>query len=637
MDKPYIAHVNILNYRNFEKLSINTAEKQMIIGENAVGKSNYIRALQLILDSSLSEQDRMLTEEDFPSSHEKPMDNGEKITISIFISGYESTPALMCILADSVVVVNGDKYAKITYIFQPVDEANPSKGYTYNIFKGKDENNKFDSFCRKYFNLKVIHALRDVESELLSTRKSPLRKLIDKYKLDLSDESYKEIIEEIKNQNKKLLSIDEIADVRANLKRRIDGILIKYNSSCIDIDLAEENPNRLLSLLRIFENGHNLSETSLGICNVIYIQLILEQLQKNLPLLIPRFMYEAMDATQQALIEHYYEKTEQNNYLKNVIPISAEDNTKLNEILSLVDETRNCTTILAIEEPEAHLHPSFQRMLYKDIFVNANTPIILTSHSPHIASICPIQYIVEFRRNSNNLSVGTSAQNADLSKREKMNLQRYIDVNRGDIYFGKGVILVEGISEQTLIPVFSDKMGFELDSKGVIVCNINSTNFYPYLKLLNVLNIPRVMITDGDPDCEETGFKRIKDICVKLYDKKVIDELDTTEKWNVFFIKEGYFIGNSTLEIDEMKLFSQNSHCDQIIDSFNNATSGGEVHKNNFKARLLTQDYVGCLNMVERKEVGKGRFAQELANSNITNEDIPTYIKSAVNRICELV
>jgi hypothetical protein len=41
--------------------------------------------------------------------------------------------------------------------------------------------------------------------------------------------------------------------------------------------------------------------------------------------------------------------------------------------------------------------------------------------------------------------------------------------------------------------------------------------------------------------------------------------------------------------------------------------------------------------MVERKEVGKGRFAQELANSNITNEDIPTYIKSAVNRICELV
>jgi hypothetical protein len=41
--------------------------------------------------------------------------------------------------------------------------------------------------------------------------------------------------------------------------------------------------------------------------------------------------------------------------------------------------------------------------------------------------------------------------------------------------------------------------------------------------------------------------------------------------------------------------------------------------------------------MIERKEVGKGRFAQEIANSNITNEDIPKYIRLAVERICGLV
>lgn len=173
MGKPHIAHVKIRNYRNFEKLDINTDEKQMLIGENAVGKSNYIKALQLILDPNLSEQDRILSEEDFPNTHKNPMDNGEVISISIYISNYESVASLMCILGDSVVEIKGVKYAKITYTFQPIDATNPSKGYTYNIFKGKDEKNKFDSFCRKYFNIKVIHALRDVESELISVKKFP--------------------------------------------------------------------------------------------------------------------------------------------------------------------------------------------------------------------------------------------------------------------------------------------------------------------------------------------------------------------------------------------------------------------------------------------------------------------------------
>lgn len=637
MGKPHIAHVKIRNYRNFEKLDINTDEKQMLIGENAVGKSNYIKALQLILDPNLSEQDRMLSEEDFPNTHKNPMDNGEVISISIYISDYESVASLMCILGDSVVEIKGVKYAKITYIFQPIDATNPSKGYTYNIFKGKDEKNKFDSFCRKYFNIKVIHALRDVESELMSARKSPLRKLLDRYKLDLSDESYKDIIGDIKAQNKKLLTIDEIADVRNSLKERINNILDNYSHSYIDVDLAEENPNKLLSLLRLFENGHDLSKTSLGICNVIYIQLVLEQLQKKLPSLISRSIYEKMDATQQTLINCYYKITEQKNYIKNDIDFSESDSAKINEILSLFDETRNSITILAIEEPEAHLHPCFQRMLYKDIFVNASTSIILTSHSPHIASICPLQYIVNLRRNANNLTVGTSAKDLDLSEREKANLQRYIDVNRGDIFFGKGVILVEGISEEILLPIFAEKMGFELDSKGVIVCNVNSTNFYPYLKLLIKLNIPRVLITDGDPTCEESGFKRMQDMCSKLYDEDTINDLDTCDKWKIFFTKENIFIGDYTLEVDIMSSFYQSRHADQIIDSFNNATVGGKIQKNNFKEKLLSQDYEGCLNMIERKEVGKGRFAQEIANSNITNEDIPKYIRLAVERICGLV
>jgi len=41
-------------------------------------------------------------------------------------------------------------------------------------------------------------------------------------------------------------------------------------------------------------------------------------------------------------------------------------------------------------------------------------------------------------------------------------------------------------------------LGINLDEYGIVVCNINSTNFKPYVKLLRELCIPFVVITDGD-------------------------------------------------------------------------------------------------------------------------------------------
>lgn len=637
MSYPHIAHVEIRNYRNFESLDIDTDEKQLIIGENATGKTNYINALQLILDPSLSEQDRILSEEDFSNTHNNPMQKGEEILISIYIADFEKKPALMCILENSVVTLKGKKLAKLTYIFQPIDKSDFSKGYHYIIFKGNDEKNKFDTFCRKYFNLKVIHALRDVESDLMFNRKSPLRAIIEKYKIDLTDEFYKDMVQAIKTQNRKLLGIDEIADISNNLKGRIDNVLNRYNNSSIDIDLAEENPNRLLSLLRILENGRNLSEASLGICNVIYMQLVLQQIQNGIPTFISYKFYEKMNEVQKQLIDNYYKKTERGNLIRNECVITNEDQDNIIETLSLLDETRNCTTILAIEEPEAHLHPSFQRMVYKDLFVNSQSSIILTTHSPHLASICPIKYIVEFRRNCNKLTDSTSAKNLLLTARETQNLQRFIDVNRGEIFFGKGVILVEGISEQILVPVFAEKMNIELDAKGIIICNINSTNFLPYLKLLCELNIPYVLITDGDPDCTVTGYDRIKHLCEERYSKEVLSTLKSEADWNTLFKEEGYFIGSSTLEFDIMKSFENNRNNAEIFNAFCYSTIGGETNKKHFKDNLISKNYEVCLKMIDSDYVGKGRFAQELSTCNIIKEDIPEYISLAITRICEMV
>lgn len=55
-----ISRVKISNFANFSEIDLETGENIVIVGENKVGKSNFIRALQLILDPGLSERDRQL-------------------------------------------------------------------------------------------------------------------------------------------------------------------------------------------------------------------------------------------------------------------------------------------------------------------------------------------------------------------------------------------------------------------------------------------------------------------------------------------------------------------------------------------------------------------------------------------------
>jgi len=93
-----------------------------------------------------------------------------------------------------------------------------------------------------------------------------------------------------------------------------------------------------------------------------------------------------------------------------------------------------------------------------------------------------------------------------LTEWEEHDLQRYFDVTKAEMAFAKGVILVEGIAEQFLIPAFASNLRLngtdplELDRVGISVCAVYGTDFLPYVKLLSPdgLNIPFVLISDGD-------------------------------------------------------------------------------------------------------------------------------------------
>jgi putative ATP-dependent endonuclease of OLD family len=88
-----------------------------------------------------------------------------------------------------------------------------------------------------------------------------------------------------------------------------------------------------------------------------------------------------------------------------------------------------------------------------------------------------------------------------LTEGEVLDLERYIDVTRGELYFARGIVLVDGDAERFLVPAFAAELAIELDELGITVCSVAWTNFGPYVKLLgpNGIDIPHVVLTDRDP------------------------------------------------------------------------------------------------------------------------------------------
>ncbi|WFR57152.1 AAA family ATPase [Anaerocolumna sp. AGMB13025] len=149
---PYICKIHMKNFRNFHDVEFTLSEKQVLIGENAVGKSNLLFALQLILDPTLSEKDRMLEESDFWEGLEYPMENGEEIKIELYFSNFEDNPNILAQLTDATVMLDNKETIKLTYKFFKKDENRLD--YSYVIFKGDDESRTFTYDDRKILNIR---------------------------------------------------------------------------------------------------------------------------------------------------------------------------------------------------------------------------------------------------------------------------------------------------------------------------------------------------------------------------------------------------------------------------------------------------------------------------------------------------
>jgi putative ATP-dependent endonuclease of OLD family len=292
-----------------------------------------------------------------------------------------------------------------------------------------------------------------------------------------------------------------------------------------------------------------------------------------------------------------------------------------------VAEGERSHTFLAIEEPEAHLHPHVQRRVYRTFLrprqpvppaaageepSNSETTILLTTHSPNIISVSPVHSLVLLRKTADLAATeGVSTAMLDLNTAETDDIERYLDVTRGEVLFAKGVLLVEGEAEQYLLPVLAELNSFILDELGITVCSVGGTHFLSYLKFLGStgLNIPYAVVTDADPNVQTTGLARIR----KLLEFLAPDELEgMTGPDEVIDLgkQHGLFLTDNTFEVALFRKGRQNTFAKTMSKLTSNTAA--KTRAAAWKRNPASLEEEKMLKDIDA--IGKGRFAQRWAH-----------------------
>lgn len=594
----HISRVTIANFANFENLDIRTGQDIVIVGENKVGKSNFLRAVQLVLDPSLSERDRRLGLEHFwDGLGENKL--GATVEISVELTEMSDDPRLLRYLADCVVEAGPPLIARLTYRYQPKPDLGrePSSlaDYEYVIFGGSDPDNGYGSELRRMIPMDVQGALRDAEKDLASWRHSPLRPLIESLTDALDESARDEIQDQIDSAQSELTDRPEIEAIADRIHIRLTQMVGPQHAVPLSLGLAPTRLDALLRGLRLLIDGgaRSINEASLGSANLIFMAL------KSL------------------------------------------------ELDRLVEAGERDHTFFAVEEPEAHLHPHVQRLVYRH-FLAVEDPAdrdrpprrqttILTTHSPHIASVAPLRSIVLLRHDRvTGSTTGVSTSAVPLNAGEIDDLQRYIDVTRGEMFFARGIVLVEGDAERFLIPAFADSLGISLDALGVSVCSVAGTNFAPYAKVLgqNGLNIPFVILTDRDiVGLTDYGLARVSAL---LRITRPALDLSTLTGGQIITAgqESGIYLNGSTLEVELFEAGFAEEIQSVLLNELNLRAANREALQE-WVDDPDGLDTERLLKWIER--IGKGRFAQKLADEVSERVDCPDYIRLALERIRDAV
>lgn len=186
------------------------------------------------------------------------------------------------------------------------------------------------------------------------------------------------------------------------------------------------------------------------------------------------------------------------------------------------------SVIFAIEEPELFLHPHAQRRLataIAEIATVAGHQAFLCSHSTHFVDLDRYRSVAiaskenpqdgtRVRQCMKDLFEGADAKN----RKDRFHMASWINPDRGEIFFAKKVVLVEGETEATVLPYLANKLGCLDSDVSVIDCG-SKHNLPLYVTLLNAF--PEQLASRVSAELQHPRKLRISDCEFRISDPPI--------------------------------------------------------------------------------------------------------------------
>ncbi len=153
---------------------------------------------------------------------------------------------------------------------------------------------------------------------------------------------------------------------------------------------------------------------------------------------------------------------------------------------------------LALEEPEAHLHPQAQRALFHQI-ATVSAQRLLSTHSPYLsgqAGLADLRLVVRTKSESTIAALDLSK----ITDEERRAVERQVIASKGDLLYSRALILYEGIvTEELAFPIWAKVYwGKTVHELGFSFVGAGGHNYFPFIWLAESFGIPWFIYSDGE-------------------------------------------------------------------------------------------------------------------------------------------